>query len=467
MSRGAAIVVCLTLAGASYWLLPGLVHPDEIFQALEPANRAAFGFGVKAWEWDVGLRNWAVPGLLAGLLRLCTALGIDDVWVRRGVLSIPSLVLHAAALLAVFRFSARRLDATLAAWCTALVGTAPVVLLFANRTLSESFSGALLLIAFERLDAAELEGRKVAFVSGVLFGLAEVARYGTAPFILVVLAWLAARRSALLLPLVAGGGVIALALGVLDASTWGVTLESPRLGGFWHSLLEYTDFNIVKGKAGGFGRSPWWAYLPALGVIWVAPCLVGWRWNERLRASLPLIASLVYLGSITSVPHKEDRFVYPAALVMLMVSAPAFVWLAARLSARLPGPAVIAATLLSVPLVPDGLLPKGSELIELTVRAQREGSGLLIVQAGLWGSGGSFFARGSNLMRLGDDVRPTATRRWCTADDAGDPCFARAIADESVRRAIVLDPTAATTLALTNAGFRQTDSLASAAWFER
>ncbi|MDP3502914.1 MAG: mannosyltransferase [Myxococcales bacterium] len=467
MSRSTAIVVCLILAGASYWLVPGLVHPDEIFQALEPANRAAFGFGVKAWEWDVGLRNWAVPGLLAGLLRLCAALDLDDVWARRGVLSIPSLALHAAALLAVFRFAARRLDATLATWCVALVGTAPVVLLFANRTLSESFSGALLLIAFERLDAAEVEGRRVAFVSGVLFGLAEVTRYGTAPFILVVLVWLAARRSALLLPLVAGGGVIALALGVLDASTWGVTVESPRLGGFWHSLVEYTDFNIIKGKAGGFGRSPWWAYFPVLGVVWVALSLVVWRWNERLRASLPLLASLVYLVSIMAVPHKEDRFVYPAALLLLMISAPAFVWLASRLSARLPGPAVIAATLLSVPLVPDGLLPKGSELITLTARAQREGSGLLIVHAGLWGTGGSFFAGGSNLMRLGDDVRPTVTRRWCTADDADDPGFVRAVADDSVRRAIVLNPTDVTTLSLTSAGFRQTDSLGDAAWFER
>lgn len=447
--------------------LPGLIHPDEIFQALEPANRAAFGFGVKAWEWDVGLRNWAVPGLLAGLLRLCAALGIDDVGARRAVLSIPSLMLHAAALLAVFRFAARRLEAKLAAWCVGLVGTAPVVLLFANRTLSESFSGALLLIAFERLDAADVEGRRAAFLSGVLFGLAEVTRYGTAPFILVVLMWLAARRSLLLVPLVAGGGVIALALGVLDAATWGVTLESPRLGGFWHSLFEYTDFNIIKGKAGGFGRSPWWAYFPVLGVVWGALSLVAWRWNERLRAWLPLLASLVYLASITAVPHKEDRFVYPAVLVLLMVSAPAFVWLVSRVSARLPGPAVIAATLLSVPLVPEGLLPKGSGLIKLTVRAQREGSGLLIVQAGLWGSGGSFFAGGSNLMRLDDDARPTAMRRWCTADDAGDPCFARAIADDSVRRAILLDPTEATTLALTNAGFRQTDSLAEAAWFER
>lgn len=467
MSRSTAIVVCLILAGASYWLIPGLVHPDEIFQALEPANRAAFGFGVKAWEWDVGLRNWAVPGLLAGLLRLCGALGIDDVWARRVVVSIPSLALHAAALLAVFRFAARRLDATLATWSVALVGFAPVVLLFANRTLSESCSGALLLIAFERLDAAEVEGRRVAFVSGVLFGVAEVARYGTAPFILVVLVWLAARRSALLLPLVAGGGAVALALGVLDAATWGVTLESPRLGGFWHSLVEYTDFNIIKGKAGGFGRSPWWAYFPALGVVWIALSLVAWRWNERLRASLPLLASLTYLVSIIAVPHKEDRFVYPAALVVLMVSAPAFVWLVSRLSERLPGAAVIVATLLSVPFVPDGLLPKGSELIKLTVRAQREGSGVLIVHAGLWGSGGSFFAGGSNLMRLGDDARPTATRRWCTADDAGDPCFARAIADDSVRRAILLDPTEATTLALTSAGFRQTDSLGAAAWFER
>lgn len=468
MLRNLAVSALVLLAGACFVLQPGLIHPDEIFQALEPANRLAFGFGVKAWEWDVGLRNWAFPGALAGLLRLGAVLGLDDVWARRGLIALPALALHFAALQAVFRFASRRLGAPLARWSIALVGASPVVLLFACRTLSESLSAAFLVIAFERLEAADVEGRRAALVSGALFGLAEVARYGSAPFIVVTLVWLAVKRSRWLLPLVLGGGGVALALGALDALTWGQTLEAPHLGGWWHSLLEYTDFNLLKGKAGGFGRSPWWAYFPAFGVFAVVPSVIAWRWRAELRAALPLLASSGYLLSIIAVPHKEERFLYPATLVLLMVAAPSFIWVASRLSLRpvVIGSTVLLVTLLSAALVPDGLRPRGSELIRLTARAQREGSGLLIVQAGLWGTGGSFFAGGSNLMRFEDDARPTTSHRWCTADGT-DACFARAIADESIDRAILLEPFEPARQTLLAAGFRAVGTVGEAAWFER
>lgn len=433
---------------------PGLVHPDEVFQALEPANRLALGFGVKAWEWDAGLRNWAVPGLLAGLLKLASTVGIDDPLGRRVVLFLPSLGLHLAELAAVRRFAGRRVSQPQASWAMALVGLSPLTILFAGRTLSEAFSGALLVIAFERLDVAEHDPKRVGFVSGLLFGLAEVARYGTAPFILVALAWLAWNRSRALPYVVAGGAVIALALGVLDAMTW---------GGFWHSLIEYTDFNIIKGKAAGFGRSPWWAYLPQVVLLISTFSIVRWRREPSLRAVLPVVAAAVYFVSITVVPHKEDRFLYPAALVMLMAAAPAFVSLVK--SNWLTGASVVAVSLVVVPFVPEGLRPKGSDLVSLTMRAQREGTGLLIVHAGLWGSGGSFFAGGSNLMRLADDRTPTASHRWCTADDVNDPCFSQAASDRSVNRAIVLEPLDEQTLqAMSAAGFRRTDD---PTWFER
>lgn len=449
-----AAVLGALAAGLGVVLLPGQIHPDEVFQALEPANRLAFGFGVKAWEWEVGLRNWVVPGVLAGLLKLSASVGLDDPMARRLVVLLPSLLLHLAALSAVGRFAQRRVGEELAFWAVLFVGLSPFTVLFAGRTLSESTSAALLLLAFERLDVVDESPKRNGVVTGVLLGLAQVARYGTAPFILVALAWLAWRRSKALWPVIAGGAVVAFALGVFDLVTWGRP---------WHSLLEYTDFNILKGKAAGFGRSPWWAYLPHLPLLVGALALVRWRGAPTLRAPLPALAALVYVVSITVVPHKEDRFLYPSAAVLLMAAAPAFVSVWRR--TWLAGLAVVLVSVGVVPFVSEGLEPKGSDLFPLTVRAAREGTGLLIVHAGLWGSGGSFFAGGSNLMLLGDDPRPTERHRWCTADGAHDPCFATATADASINRAIVLDPTdAAVVSALTAAGFRRTDD---PSWFER
>lgn len=470
----AVVLVVASVPAFAVLRSPGLVHPDEIFQALEPANRLAFGFGVKAWEWQVGLRNWAVPGLLAGLLKLAEVVGTDGVWGRRVVVLVPSLLLHVVALLAVYRFAARRVSVDLARWCVVLVGCAPFTVLFAGRTLSESISGALLLLAFERLDAAERGQGRAAWGSGVCFGLAEVARYGTAPFIVVALLWLGLRRSRLVLPVIGGGAIVAVALGLLDLATWGQVLEAPRLGGLWHSFLEYSTFNVIEGRSGGFGRSPWWAYLPRLGGLVVVASVVVWRKRRELEAWAPLLAALGYLVSISAVPHKEERFLYPAVLVALLAAAPAFVALvfAALRREWLVGVSVLAVSAIAAPFVSEEVQPKGSELVALTARASREGKGLLIVHAGLWGTGGSFFAGGSNLMLLADDARPTATHRWCTADDASSPCFVRAVSDPSIDRAIVMDPfddalRGATLSALTAAGFVTRDTLGTATWLER
>jgi len=43
----------------------GVHWPDEIYQTLEPAHRAAFGYGLLAWEFLEGARSWALPGLIA------------------------------------------------------------------------------------------------------------------------------------------------------------------------------------------------------------------------------------------------------------------------------------------------------------------------------------------------------------------------------------------------------------------
>src|SRR5690606_13575973 len=87
----------------------GRWHPDEVYQFLEPAFFKVHGFGTRAWEWNVGLRNWAIPLVLAGLLEACRALGIDHPQAYRAVLALPQVVLNVAMMLAVWRLCERRL----------------------------------------------------------------------------------------------------------------------------------------------------------------------------------------------------------------------------------------------------------------------------------------------------------------------------------------------------------------------
>ncbi|RKG72040.1 mannosyltransferase, partial [Corallococcus sp. CA049B] len=86
----------------------GRIHPDEVFQALEPAYWRVHGYGVLAWEWREGLRNWAVPGVLAAFLKAAHGVGITDPRVYRGVVALPQFALHAWSLWAVYRFAERR-----------------------------------------------------------------------------------------------------------------------------------------------------------------------------------------------------------------------------------------------------------------------------------------------------------------------------------------------------------------------
>src|SRR5215831_5868028 len=54
---------------------PSAVWPDEIFQTAEPAHLLVFGSGLVAWEFQLGVRSWILPGIIAGLMELSRALG--------------------------------------------------------------------------------------------------------------------------------------------------------------------------------------------------------------------------------------------------------------------------------------------------------------------------------------------------------------------------------------------------------
>ncbi len=412
----------------------GRLHPDEVFQSLEPANFKAFGYGIVAWEWQVGLRNWAVPGLFSFILRFAAALGIDDPLARRAMIAVPQYGLHVAMLLAVHRLTARR-NVPMAWMSVVLVGLYGLVIHFAGRTMGESFSAAFMVIGLERLDAAREQPWFVAAAGGAMLGLAVVTRYGSAVVVVAALAWLVATRAWKPLAFtVAGGLVVALALGGLDWATWGEP---------FHSLRKYVDFNLVSGQAAAqFGAEPAWYYAPLLGwlVLWAWPGLVLGVVRRNEGASIFAFCGLVYLVAITLTPHKEARFLYPGLVLLLVAATPPWLALLGRFTPErarfLAGASVIAAV--SVVFFPSPFRPERPEQFRLVVKAAREATGLVIVNEGVWGAPGFFY--------LGKNIP------WFPCDFPEDPRFQEAMATPQFNRAVTWDDRALANLEA--AGFK-------------
>src|SRR5215469_5346386 len=181
------------------------------------------------------------------------------------------------------------------------------------RTSSETFSAA-----FFALGLAFALGEKSVprlALAGLLCGLAFDSRYQTGLLGLGLFAWLAiiARARGTALAAFAGGGLAALAIGML-ADRWGY-------GRFVFPPLGYIEVNLVRGVAEHqFGRTPVFAYLYllpaqiffAITLVLMAGMVAMWLRNPRHAVSL---ATLPFVLAHVAVAHKEARFLFPLAVL--------------------------------------------------------------------------------------------------------------------------------------------------------
>jgi hypothetical protein len=52
-----------------------MVWGDEIFQVSEQAHRLVYGSGLVPWEFQLGMRSWLLPGVIAALIELARIAG--------------------------------------------------------------------------------------------------------------------------------------------------------------------------------------------------------------------------------------------------------------------------------------------------------------------------------------------------------------------------------------------------------
>jgi len=433
-TRSRIALACLGLPPALIAVLQlGRLHPDEVYQALEPAHHVAFGKGVISWEWEEGLRNWALPGAFGYLLKLAAWLGIDDPQARRAVLELPQYALHALSLAAVYRLIRRHAPAVSDPWRllgVSLVALYAPVLHYAGRTLSESISTAFLLWGLERADARGLRARSYV-LGGALLGLAVVVRYGSAVIALIAVLYLVSMRRVRAAAFVAlGGSIVACLLGLLDLASW----DAP-----FHSLRAYVDYNVLSGKAAKvYGTQPASFY-----GIWLAKALPAWfwpalglgvyHWQQRRRnaeghatsSGLLYACAIAYVAAISFTLHKEERFLYPALVVLLAAALPALIATLAGLRrwAGATGLALaLAAGLVLLAFPSTRFSPRATEQFRLFVSGVRSGTGVVITKSGLWGAPGFFYA---------------ARRPWrLCGDSPSDACTLRAIKSPKFNRVV-------------------------------
>jgi hypothetical protein len=249
---------------------------------------------------------------------------------------------------------------------------------------------------------------------------------------------------------------VGLALGWLDLVTW---------GDWFHSFRAYVNFNVLSGQAvAQFGALPWWYYLQRIVFApWALIGFVVWRQRPTERVWLFLVAALGYFAIVSSTPHKEDRFLYPTLVLLSIAGVPAFVGLVAQYRTSRVLQLWAAAALLggaAFYVFPSPWEPQRKEQFQLEVKASRGATGLVMMNEGMWGSGGFFYV-GKNLP-------------WCQCDFPADQCFQMAARDPRVNRGLYwansLGDTArneSSIAAFEAAGFRLVEQRGQASYFER
>ncbi len=327
VGRGALAVVLLAgiaLRIALGFRDHGIYWPDEIYQSLEPAHRLVYGYGLLAWEFIEGARNWALPGFIAGLMWVAQAVGLDQPEGYLGLIRVVFALIAGGTVWGSYRL-ARAYDASplAAAAGAAVFALAAPFVYFGHRAMSENASAlpVVLGLAFALTPKAR---RWKVWLGASLLGISVLLRLHNGVFCLGLLGILAGRRDwRALRESFAVLGVWAAIFGLLDWLTW---------GRWFHSALVYLQFNLVEGKAANWGTSPWHYYLRVLwtSAPWVSVLLgIGAALSAR-RAPGLLLTAVLFVVLHSATPHKEFRFLMPVVPVFCALAAMGLSWAAAR-----------------------------------------------------------------------------------------------------------------------------------------
>jgi hypothetical protein len=283
---------------------PNVIAYDEVFQFLEQAHRLVFGQGIVPWEFQVGLRSWLIPLLMAGpmeLAHICVSSPLAGLIFIRVLLVLASLPIVWCATKWGEKFYGRR-----GAWIAGLLTAGwPDLWVMAPHPLEEVLGADLLLPAIFLVESAPARLSKVA-LTGFLLGVCFVLRLQLAPAIAIAGIALCRRDAALWRAGLLAGAVPVVLSGVLDWITWGEPFRSYYLNIY---------LNVFLGVAAKeFGASPPTFYLGNLLVdwVWTFPVILFLAWRGAKHLPVAGFTILAIIATHSMIEHKEFRFIFPA-----------------------------------------------------------------------------------------------------------------------------------------------------------
>jgi phosphatidylinositol glycan class B len=311
VSLSVALAIRLVVAVA----FPNYYAPDEIFQYLEQAHRLVFGQGYVPWEFQVGLRSWLIPLLLAGPMALAHWLSpapAAGLMLIRILLCLASLPIVWCATKWGERFHGRT-----GAWIAGLVTALwPDLWLMAPHPLEEALSTDILIPAIYLVETSR--GQKnlthVAW-AGFLLGLTFVLREQLAPAVAVAGIFLCGRNAQRWLLAIPIAALPVLCAGLLDWYSWGEMFRS-----FWMNIY----LNIILGVSNHYFDSDPPSYY-ALNLLydwlWSALFIAWFAWLGARKLPVAGLAAVITIGVHCCIAHKELRFIFPAMALLVPLAA--------------------------------------------------------------------------------------------------------------------------------------------------
>jgi len=388
------LLASLTTKIAVIILLPNLYHADENFQLFEQGHRLAFGYGIKPWEFEDGIRSLVLPSVLSGIFRFVSLVSDSPevyIGVARGVLAFFSLLAVVAIYyyaLTISRVHALVASAVLALWYEAVY--------FSIRPLTECVAAtALICSACAGLLAVRSGRHRLLMLSGFFASLAVMLRFHIGPGVFVLAIWICrldVRHR--WLPFILGGLPPLILFGASDWLAWGAPFSS---------FIKSFQINVLDGKAKHFGVEPFYWFFTEAWRNWAAcvplfAALIAYKFREKLPWIL-VGASIVLSHSL--IAHKEYRFIYPALMCFVIAAAIGSADVLQKAIAVLPKrkKLLTALTLLlwctasaALALSPPFLRnwKRSRELVQAYyfLHTQKDMCGLLTYDTGWWDSGG-------------------------------------------------------------------------------